>query len=101
MSQESIIANFLRINDNFNTVHLNENDIWKAILKNKRKIKGLRGAVVFLAFGCIFLAAELAERKRSENYLKEEIDDLKEAVYGDEADSGGSDNETNGGAADA
>ena len=56
----------------------NEKDIWKAIEKNQKKIKSLRGKVFVLAIGCVIMAIELAERKRSEIYLQKQIDKLKE-----------------------
>ena len=50
----------------------------KDISKAFKKIKGLKGGFIALTIFCGYLAAELAERKRSENYLKAEIDELKE-----------------------
>lgn len=58
----------------------NEKDIWKAIEKNQKKIKGLKGKIAFLAIGCVILAIELAERKRSEIYLQKQIDELKDKI---------------------
>ena len=52
----------------------------KDISKAFKKIKGLKGGFIALTIFCGYLAAELAERKRSENYLKAEIDELKEKV---------------------
>lgn len=85
------------VNDNLitNVIDYHMDDIRKAIKKNKRRIFGLKITVGFLVLYSLGLALELAERKRSENYLQEEIEKLKEEVHGVEV------NESNGGACDA
>ena len=53
-------------------------ELWRAVRKLKKSIRGTKGWIFGLGIVCIALASELAERKRSENYLKGEIDELKE-----------------------
>lgn len=45
--------------------------------KLSRKVRGLGGWIFGLVVTCVVLIAELAERKRCEKYLEEQIDDLK------------------------
>ena len=80
------------------------------IMKNKKKIRGMKFAIFGLGIGVAVLASELAERKRSENYLKKEIDELKEQadkqsnyIFGldQKIDCLAGHKETDGGAADA
>ena len=71
-------------------------DMRKMIKKNKRRITGLKFTVAVLVIYSLGLAAELAERKRCENYLQTEIDDLKERIYISKSEK-----ESDGGAADA
>ena len=78
-----------------NVIDFHMDDIRKTIKKNKRRIFGLKVTVGFLILYSLGLALELAERKRSENYLQEEIEKLKEEVHGVEND------ESDGGACDA
>lgn len=46
--------------------------------KLSRKVRGLGGWIFGLVVTCVVLISELAERKRCEKYLEEQIDDLKE-----------------------
>lgn len=69
-----------QIKDNHNEVLTNMAYLNELVTKNKRKIRGLKCTVFFLGVGLLIAASELAERKRSENYLKAEIDELKETV---------------------
>ena len=87
MEASKMIENFLRINDNFDRAHRDMEKLAKAIRKNQKKIKWLKIGCIGLAFYCAGLALELAERKRSENYLQEEIDELKEKIDGGAADA--------------
>jgi len=75
---DTMIRCLKRIDDNFGTVEMNQAGIWKAIKRNSRKIRGMKGLIIGLGIGMAVLAAELMERKRSENYLQEEIDKIKE-----------------------
>ena len=88
----------------FVNLHVNNNDIWKAINKNKRSIKSTKFSIFCLLGSCIFLALDLAERKRAENYLNKKIEKL-EAKLGESEDNISDDpddtDEDNGGAADA
>ena len=52
--------------------------VGKALKKTKKQIRGLRGGIISLSIVCGFLLSELMERKRCENYLKAEIDELRE-----------------------
>lgn len=83
------------INKNFLEAHRDVERLTRAVRKNKRKIKWMKVGLIGLAIYCAGLAVELAERKRSENYLQEEIDKLKEEIHGVEVD------EDDGGSADA
>ena len=89
MEASKMIENFLRINDNFDRAHRDMEKLAKAIRKNQKKIKWLKIGCVGLALYCAGLVMELAERKRSENYLQEEIDKLKEEVHGVDIDEDG------------
>lgn len=89
MEANKLIENFLRINDNFDRAHRDMEKLAKAIRKNQKKIKWLKIGCVGLALYCAGLAMELAERKRCENYLKDEIDKLKEEVHGVDIDEDG------------
>lgn len=89
-------------------LNVKTHDIWKAIGKNSKKIKGLRGAIVGLAAAGIVFALELAERKRSEVYLLEKIEKLEAKLDGSDEDRDNisesdekAEGEDNGGAADA
>ena len=53
-------------------------ELWRAVRKLKKNVRGTKGLIFGLSVVCLVLAAELTERKRSENYLKTEIDELKE-----------------------
>jgi len=86
-----------RIDENFGTVEMNQVDIWKAIKKNTRKIRGMKGLIIGLGIGMAVLAAELMERKRSENYLNDRIDKLESRIDGDISGN----DQTNGGVCDA
>ena len=46
--------------------------------KLSRKVRGLGGWIFGIVVTCVILISELAERKRCEKYLEEQIDDLKE-----------------------
>ena len=80
MEASKMIENFLRINDNFDRAHRDMEKLAKAIRKNQKKIKWLKIGCVGLALYCAGLAMELAERKRSENYLQEEIEKVGKKV---------------------
>lgn len=77
---DTMIRCLKRIDDNFGTVEINQAGIWKAIKRNSRKIHGMKGLIIGLGIGMAVLAAELMERKRSENYLNERIDKLENKV---------------------
>lgn len=65
------------------SVYMRQRDIKKAmklIRKNNRKIRFMRIGLAGLALYCVGLAMELAERKRSENYLQEEIEKVGKKV---------------------
>ena len=87
MEIDKLVNNFIRINDNFMKID-------KRLMKQAKKIRSMKFTIVGLSIACLYLASELAERKRCENYLQKEIDDLKEEVHGVEIDE-------DGGAADA
>lgn len=89
MDAEKMVSNFMRINDNFYEIEKGMKKLSKAIRKNQKKIKWLKIGCVGLALYCAGLAMELAERKRCENYLKDEIDKLKEKVHGADIDEDG------------
>ena len=74
---ETMIRCLKRIDGNFGTLDANQKDIWKAIRKNAKKIRGMKGVLVGFGIGMLVLAAELAERERCENYLEHKIDDLE------------------------
>lgn len=78
MDNDLIVKSFQRVNENFMEAAAANQDIMKLLKKQGKKIRGLRGAVFGLALACGFLFSRLAERKRSENYLGEQIDALKE-----------------------
>lgn len=77
--------------------------VHKLAKKNQKKIRGLKWAVFGLGVTVVVLASELAERKRCENWLKDEIDELKERTSVLEGCRPPVDleEETDGGAADA
>lgn len=75
---DNMIRCLKRIDENFGTLDLNQQGLWKAIRKNTKKIRGMKGVLFGFGIGMLILAAELAERKRSQNYLQEEIDKIKE-----------------------
>lgn len=77
---DTMIRCLKRIDDNFGTLDLNQQDIWKAIKKNTRKIRGMKGIIIGLGIGMAVLAAELMERKRSENWLNDRIDKLESKI---------------------
>ena len=58
--------------------------------KLSRKVRGLGGWIFGLVVTCVVLISELAERKRCEKYLEEQIDDLKEK-FDEDAKSNASD----------
>lgn len=87
MEIDKLVNNFIHINDNFMKID-------KRFVKQAKKIRGMKFTIVGLSLACLYLASELAERKRCENYLQKEIDDLKEEIHGVEIDE-------DGGAADA
>lgn len=74
---ETMIRCLKRIDGNFGTLDANQKDIWKAIRKNAKKIRGVKGVLVGFGVGILVLAAELAERKRCEKYLEHKISDLE------------------------
>lgn len=90
MEADKMFTSFLKLNDNYERA-------MKLIRKNKKKIKWMKIGMVGLTIYCVGLALELAERKRSENYLQEEIDKLREEVHDTEIEADNSD----GGSADA
>lgn len=77
---QQISDNFRDIKGAFDSVHNDVSGIYKLAQKNEKKIRGLKRSVFLLGIGVIILASELAERKRSENYLKSEIDELKTKI---------------------
>lgn len=87
----------------FEDVHNDMAWIHKLAKKNQRKIRSLKWAVFGLGVTVAVLASELAERKRCENWLKNEIDELKERTSVLEGCRTPTDleEETDGGAADA
>lgn len=80
MDAEKMVSNFMRINDNFYEVEKGIKKLSKALRKSQKKLKWTRVGVAFLAIYCASLALELAERKRSENYLQEEIEKVGKKV---------------------
>ena len=71
----------------FVNVRLMTDDILGTAAANRklsRKVRGLGGWVFGLVVTCVVLIAELAERKRCEKYLEEQIDDLKERMVSTE-----------------
>lgn len=97
MDEKTIVKELRICNSNFSTVGKNVSHILAELKKNSRKIRGLKVGVILLSVSSLILASELAERKRCENYLKGEIDELKMRVD----DLTGVGKEDNGGAADA
>ena len=64
-------------------VRLMTDDILGTVTANRklsRKVRGLGGWIFGLVVTCVVLISELAERKRCEKYLEEQIDDLKEEL---------------------
>lgn len=92
-----------QLNDNHAKTVKAFEDVHKLAKKNQKKIRGLKWAVFGLGVTVVVLASELAERKRCENWLKNEIDELKERTSVHEAFRPPVDleEETDGGAADA
>lgn len=80
MDNDLIVKNFHRINENFMEAAAANHDINRILKKHTKKIRGLRVAVFGASLFCGFLFSRLAERKRSENYLQEQIDGLKERL---------------------
>lgn len=74
---DTMIRCLKRIDENFGTLDQNQQGLWKAIKKNARKIRGVKGVLFGFGIGMLVLAAELAERKRCENYLEHKISDLE------------------------
>lgn len=69
----------------FMNVRLVTDDILGTAAANRKlskKVRGLSGWVFGLVVTCVVLITELAERKRCEKYLEEQIDDLKEKIDG-------------------
>lgn len=95
-NQRFIASEFQKVSNDMHYVH-------ELAKKNKKKIRGLKWSVFGLGLAVIVLASELAERKRCENWLKDEIDELKERAAVLEGCKAPSDicEETDGGAADA
>ena len=91
------------IREAFRSVHDDMAGVYKLARKNQKKIRGLKWMVFGLGITAVVLASELAERKRCENWLKDEIDELKEKVAVLEGCKAPTDicEETDGGAADA
>ena len=91
------------IREAFRSVHDDMAGVYKLAKKNQKKIRGLKWAVFGLGVTVVILASELAERKRCENWLKDEIDELKERTSVLEGCRPPVDleEETDGGAADA
>lgn len=77
MNDEKIVKVFLQVNGSPQAGESRQ-DLLKIVRKQRRQIRGLKGLAFALVIGGVILAAELAERKRSENYLQGEIDKLKE-----------------------
>lgn len=90
-----------RIDGNFGTVELNQKDIWKAIKRNSKKIRGMKGLIIGLGIGMAVLAAELMERKRSENYLNDRIDKLESRIDGADREVSEEPDDISGGVCDA
>lgn len=95
-----------QLNDNhakiikaFEDVHDDMAGVYKLAKKNQKKIRGLKLGVFGLGVTVAILASELAERKRCENWLKDENDELKTRVEELENDVGKL--KIDGGAADA
>lgn len=86
---DTMIRCLKRIDENFGTLDQNQQGLWKAIKKNARKIRGMKGVLFGFGIGMLVLAAELAERKRSQNYLDERIDKLENLICKDDDISGG------------
>ncbi|MBE6724919.1 MAG: hypothetical protein E7576_06955 [Ruminococcaceae bacterium] len=80
MSDEKIVKVLVRMDGIPMAARQDNRDILKIIRKQKKQIRGLKGFVFALIVGGAVLAAELAERKRSENYLQSKIDSLNEKV---------------------
>lgn len=78
MDNDLIVKNFQRVNENFMEAAAANQDIHRILKRYGRKIRGLRGAVFGLTLVAGFLISRLAERKRSENYLSEQIEELNE-----------------------
>ena len=72
-NQRFIASEFQKVSNDMHYVH-------ELAKKNKKKIRGLKWSVFGLGLAVIVLASELAERKRCENWLKDEIDELKKTV---------------------
>ena len=78
MDEGMLVKSFEQINENFVETVAANHDICRHLKKQAKKIRGIKGVLFGFGIGMLVLAAELMERKRSENYLQEEIDDLKE-----------------------
>lgn len=75
------------------------NDLFKRLMKAEKRMRSMKGWIFALGIGLAVLASELAERKRCENWLKDENDELKARVEELENDVGKL--KIDGGAADA
>ena len=83
-NQRLIAKEFDRVSKDMNYLH-------NLVKKNKRKIRGLRCALLAMGIGLLIEASELAERKRSENYLNDRIDQLEARLEGNTNDGGEAD----------
>lgn len=82
MDEKMIVKSFEQINENFVETVAANHDICRTLKKQAKKIRGIKGVLFGFGIGMLVLAAELMERKRSENYLQEEIDKIKEKQDG-------------------
>lgn len=80
MDADKMFTSFLTLNDKIDRLA-------KTVKQDRKKIKMLRIGLVGLTIYSLGLALELAERKRSENYLKDKIDELEEKIDGGAADA--------------
>lgn len=74
-------------------------DLIKHLMKAEKRMRSMKGWIFALGIGFAVLASELAERKRCENWLKDENDELKTRIEELENDVGKL--KIDGGAADA
>ena len=94
MKDKTITVKLMNLTDN-----RANNDLFKRLMKAEKRMRSMKGWIFALGIGFAVLASELTERKRCENWLKDENNELKARVEELENDVGKL--KIDGGAADA